>query len=193
MHRLRLGVQGLTAAPSTVVAVAGTGWGHLARRFTGMLWPLGPGRADTRWAEATLSEGELGLWRRLGGADRRHAVAVARRVERALGHQATRPVLAAALLHDVGKLEGGLGVFGRVGATLVARFVGHDRASAWTGRSWRGRVSRYVRHPALGAGLLGAAGSDPLAVAWAREHHTPAARRSVPPDLGAALEAADDD
>ena len=51
-------------------------------------------------------------------ADRRHAAGVARRVEVALGDEATRPVLAAALLHDVGKTESGLGTYGRVIATI---------------------------------------------------------------------------
>jgi hypothetical protein len=37
------------------------------------------------------------------------------------------------------------------------------------------------------------AGSDPLTVAWTREHHRPEAEWTVDPDLGAALKAADDD
>ena len=41
--------------------------------------------------------------------------------------------------------------------------------------------------------LEGRAFSDPLTVAWTREHHLPAEQWSVPPALGAALKAADDD
>ncbi|MBV8236374.1 MAG: hypothetical protein JO075_11800, partial [Acidimicrobiia bacterium] len=63
--------------------------GHLAKRFFGSLWPAGPSRTSEEWVQSTLSEGELRLWRRMNGADRRHAVAVARRVERQLGHEAT--------------------------------------------------------------------------------------------------------
>jgi len=37
------------------------------------------------------------------------------------------------------------------------------------------------------------AGSDPLTVTWAREHHLPADRWTVPAAVGAALKAADDD
>ena len=56
-----------------------------------------------------MTPGEAGLWRRMSAADRRHAVVVARRADATLGTAATREVLAAALLHDVGKIDSGLG------------------------------------------------------------------------------------
>ncbi len=115
-------------------------------------------------------------------------MAVAREVVSALGQAATRPVVAAALLHDVGKVEAGLGTLARVPATLVGLVAGRERAS-----SGRGRVARYLRHDAIGAELLTAAGADALTVAWAREHHLPADRWSIGPALGAALKAADGD
>jgi hypothetical protein len=130
----------------------------------------------------------------MSGPDRRHAVGVAERVERALGHEATRPVLAAALLHDVGKIESGLSTYGRVIATLSAKVAGAGMASTW--RKQRGfarRVGLYLHHDQLGGDLLALAGSDPLTVAWTREHHRPQAEWTVDPDLGAALKAADDD
>ena len=168
--------------------------GHLARRFVGALWPGGPPAADEAWARGQLLEGERALWARMSGPDRRHAVAVARRTATRLV-EPTRPVLAAALLHDVGKVEAGLGTLARVPATLVGTVVGRDRAGRWaTGRGGaRGRVGRYLCHDRLGAALLAAAGSDALTVAWAGEHHLPAARWTVPPAVGAALKAADDD
>jgi predicted HD phosphohydrolase len=162
--------------------------GHLVRRFLGSLKPGGPPPADEAWARDALLAGERPLWDRMSGSDRRHAVAVARRAEAALGPRATRPVVAAALLHDVGKVESGLGTLGRVGATLVAAGVGRQRLARRNGR-----LSRYVRHDALGAELLEAAGSDPLTRAWAREHHLPDDRWTVDPEVGAALKAADDD
>ena len=99
---------------------------HLVRRFVGSLRPGGPSAAEREWAEAQLLPGELDLWRRMSGPDRRHSAEVARRVERALGDRATRPVLAAALLHDVGKLDAHLRTYGRVVATLAGAVVGHD-------------------------------------------------------------------
>ena len=56
---------------------------HLVRRFLGSLRPGGPASAEREWAESQLLAGELELWRRLPGPDRRHSVAVARRVQAA--------------------------------------------------------------------------------------------------------------
>jgi hypothetical protein len=170
------------------------GWGHLARRFFGSLWPAGPKARDDAWARSHLSEREQELWIRMPGADRRHAVGVARKVERALGVEAERPVMAAALLHDIGKIEAGLGVYGRVAATLSGKLAGVEMAEDW--RKTRGftrRVGLYLHHPTIGGDLLALAGSDDLTVAWAREHHLPEDEWTVPLDIGRVLEAADDD
>src|SRR3546814_19559289 len=75
-----------------------------------------------------MQPGEAALWARLSAPDRRHAVGVARLVERALGAEAARPVLAAALLHDLGKVESGLRTYGRVDAPLSAKVAGRDTA-----------------------------------------------------------------
>jgi hypothetical protein len=167
---------------------------HLARRFFGSLSPLGPRRADEAWVAETLLPGEVLLWRRMSRADRRHAAGVARGVERALGAEATRPVLAAALLHDVGKVAAGLGTYGRVVATLAGATSGRETAVAWSKRTgFTRRVGLYLRHPELGAEMLELAGSDVLTVTWSREHHLPAERWSLPIDVARALKAADDD
>ena len=168
--------------------------GHLAKRFFGSLWLAGPSRTSEEWVESTLSEGELRLWRRMSGADRRHAVAVAHRVERQLGHEATAPVLAAALLHDVGKVTAGLGIYGRVVATLAGAAAGRSMAAAWTeGKGFTRRVGLYLRHPDLGADMLALAGSDTLTVTWAREHHLPEEEWTLPTAVARPLKAADDD
>jgi putative nucleotidyltransferase with HDIG domain len=158
---------------------------HLARRFVGSLRPGGPSPDDAAWVGDQLLPGELALWQAMPGPDRRHSAGVARRVESALGDEATRPVLAAALLHDVGKTTSGLRTPGRVVATVVGATVGRDRAP--------GRIGRYLHHDEDGAELLEQAGSDPLTVAWAREHHLSESGWSVPRDIGEALRAADDD
>jgi len=103
-------------------------------------------------------------------------------------------VLAAALLHDIGKIESGLRTYGRVVATLSAKVAGPEMAHTW--RKQRGfarRVGLYLLHADLGGDLLAMADSDPLTVAWAREHHRPAEEWTVPRHLGEALKAADDD
>jgi len=170
------------------------GIGHLARRFLGSLRPGGPAPADAGWAQAQLGPGEQALWARMSGPDRRHAAGVARRVEAALGERATRPVLAAALLHDVGKVASGLRTPGRVLATGLAAVRGPESAHRWAARrGFRGRVGRYLLHADLGAQMLEAAGSDRLTVAWARDHHRRETEWAVPVEVGTALKAADDD
>jgi hypothetical protein len=146
------------------------------------------------WAASQLVDGELVLWRQMSGPDRRHAVQVARDVEVRLGEQADRAVLAAALLHDVGKLDSRLGTYGRVVATLCGAMAGREMAVSWsTGSGFTRRVGLYLRHDELGAGRLVLAGSDPLTVSWAREHHSDRSQWTVPAEIGDALKAADGD
>jgi hypothetical protein len=161
---------------------------HLTRRFFGSLRPGGPPPAEVAWVHGHLLDGERALWDAMSGPDRRHSAGVARRVEGALGAVATRPVLAAALLHDVGKTASGLRTGGRVLATLLAGGRGRERAAAG-----EGRTARYLRHDAIGADLLSCAGSDPVTVAWTREHHLARDQWTVPLELADALKDADDD
>ena len=181
-------------------ARAGAGFGsfgHLAARFFGALDPRGPDLAEERWAEGWLNDGERDLWRRMSGPDRRHAAGVARGTAALLGPpEPAREVMAAALLHDVGKVESGLGTFARVAVTVAAIAAGRDRLVADPAtpvRPWRRRVSDYLTHDRIGAKLLGAAGSHPLTAAWAGEHHLAPERWSVERRVGDALKAADGD
>ena len=133
-----------------------------------------------------LGEGEQELWARMSGPDRRHALVVARAV--ASTAEGGQPwVLAAALLHDVGKVDSQLSTIARVPATVVG-LVARERAA-----SGQGRLARYLRHDEIGAALLERAGADPRTVAWAREHHLPPERWTVPRRAGEVLKAADDD
>lgn len=167
---------------------------HLSRRFFGSLRPGGPPAGDVEWVASQLTDAELPLWRKMSGPDRRHSVMVARRVERSLGHEAGREVIAAALLHDVGKSVAGLRTYGRVIATISAAIVGHQMAYRWSeARGFVRRVGLYLRHPELGGDLLAIAGSHPMTVAWAREHHLSPDEWTVPRRFADVLNAADDD
>ena len=92
---------------------------------------------------------EVQLWRRLDNIDRRHSLQVTRRFH-ALRPDASRAELAAAMLHDIGKLDSGLGTLGRVVASVVG-----PRTE---------RLRRYHDHEAIGAAWLAAGGSDPMTV-----------------------------
>lgn len=166
---------------------------HLVRRFWSSVWPAGVSAEDDRWARTHLSDREQRLWERMSGPDRRHAVAVARRVDHELGDEATGTILVAALLHDVGKTVADLGTYGRVVASLSATVAGEDTAPLWArGRGFTRRVGLYLDYPTLGVDLLELAGSDPVVVAWSREHHWPPDQWSIDPEVGAVLAAADD-
>jgi hypothetical protein len=176
-------------------------WRHLSGRFFAALLPMGPKGPDESWATDQLNDGEQVLWRRMSGPDRRHAVRVARDSIDLLGtQQARQEVIAAALLHDVGKVESSFGTFARAGITFAAIAFGRSRLLTWAGNasrsprpSLRARVGFYLTHDRLGADLLQHAGSRPLTVSWAREHHMEPEMWSVDPVIGAALKAADGD
>lgn len=122
---------------------------HLALRFLTSLPGHPPSVDDEVWADRHLLAGERRLWQQMSNQDRRHSVKVARRFV-AARPQATRAEIAGALLHDVGKLECGLGTWGRVVASVVG------------GRTARFR--RYHDHERIGAELARRAGSDPATV-----------------------------
>jgi hypothetical protein len=167
---------------------------HLTRRFFGSLRPGGLPETDRVWVESVLSDAEYALWCRQYGPDRRHTAAVGREVERRLGDEATPPVIAAALLHDIGKIDADLGTWGRVVATVSAKVAGRDTARLWIkSTGFTRRVGLYLHHPEIGADLLEMAQSDPLTIAWAAEHHLPADEWTIDPDIAQVLHEVDDD
>lgn len=90
-------------------------------------------------------------------------------------------LMAAALLHDVGKTRASSGLLSRVWVVLVEHYV-PSAARRWS--SWeegrplprglrRGFVVRRY-HAEWGADIAAAAGAPPRTVAWIRRHHAPA-------------------
>jgi hypothetical protein len=122
---------------------------HLSARFVTSLSPSAPSVVDEVWIDEHLLEGERHLWVQLSNQDRRHSVAVARRFVRRRP-RATRAEIAGAILHDVGKIDCGLGTFRRVAATLVGPRT----------RAFRS----YHDHEAIGAWMAHVAGSDAATV-----------------------------
>ncbi|MEO8694363.1 MAG: HD domain-containing protein [Acidimicrobiales bacterium] len=167
---------------------------HLARRFFGSLRPGGPSAPDAQFVQSVLSSEEHALWQRMSGPDRRHSAQVARAVQHTLGDAAPTEVLAAALLHDVGKIHSRLRTFGRVVATLTIKTAGRDEVASWVhvGGLHR-RIALYQNHPDIGGDDLELAGSHPLTTAWTREHHRNAEEWSIPHEYATVLDACDND
>jgi hypothetical protein len=170
---------------------------HLARRFVRALWPGPPGEPDVVWVAGILEPAELALWRSLPNHEQRYTIRVAKLVEARLAgtEYAGQPRwLAVALLHDVGKLDAGLGVLGRSVATVMGTVAGPARVDRWARTSgFRRRAAWYLHHDDRGADRIRAAGGRDEAARWAWAHHQrgrwPAS--GVPITVAEALEAAD--
>ncbi len=138
-----------------------------------------PVRADDRaWVEGVLTPPELALWSRQSRADRRESVRVARRTEAALAGTAYAGDprwLAAALLHDIGKLDARFGPVRRSVATIAAAVLGPRVVEGWVDKSgFVRRCALYVFHDQLGSDRLRMAGCRTEAALWADAHHRPA-------------------
>ncbi|HYV60924.1 MAG TPA: hypothetical protein VFA62_12710 [Acidimicrobiia bacterium] len=170
---------------------------HLARRFVRALWPGPPRPEDVAWVAGILDPGELELWRSLPNHDQRYTIRVARLVDDELAgteFAVDERWLAAALLHDTGKLDAGLGVVGRSVATVIGACTGTARVDRWAQASgFRRRVAWYLRHDERGADRIRAAGGRDEAARWAWAHHQRRRWREsgIPTPVAEALESAD--
>ena len=146
---------------------------HLVTRFFGVLASrrLSPGEQDEISTVLTANEAQL-FWRQQA-IDQRHAWQVADRVRTIVGDD--EDAIAAALLHDVGKLHSGLGPISRSVATVLDH-LGLPMPQRWL---------RYRQHEELGAADLRAVGARSLAIAFA------AGEQSGDPAVWNALIAAD--
>jgi putative nucleotidyltransferase with HDIG domain len=173
--------------------------GHLTRRFAGSLRRRPPAADDLAWVESVLGPDAFALWCRQPSYDQRHSLAVARGVQAELAGSALADDprwCACALLHDIGKLDARLGVYGRVVATLAGAVAGHEMADAWSERGgYTRRVGLYLRHAELGADRIRLAGAPEEAARWAAAHHAspPPDDLGIPERVVTALAACDDD
>lgn len=165
---------------------------HLTKRFFESLLPREPTPGDEAWLIALLSSSEEELYRDQSAIDRDHSIRCALLARDILGSRATRPVVVASALHDVGKVDARLGTFGRVVATVLGAVLPDGQIERWrAGAGFRAEVGAYLNHANRGAELLMSAGSDPMVVAWACEHHLPRSEWSIDAELGDALRRAD--
>jgi predicted HD phosphohydrolase len=165
---------------------------HLIERFAGSLCPSEPPAEDREWFEALLSQHESAELAAMSVPDREHAVGCGRRAQRLLGDAATRELVVASGLHDVGKTAANLGTFGRVAATAIGRIVPATRRASWVSRGgWRRRVQLYLEHDVRGAEALCGLGSARAVVTWAREHHLDEGEWTLPVKAARCLAEAD--
>ncbi len=143
---------------------------------------------NTGYAAERLSPALLRLFQTMTPAEQQHSIALSQALE-AQGH--TDPdLLAAALLHDVGKTLHPPYLWERVWVVLGEHFLPR-RAAAWGAGSPRGLRRGFVirqQHAAWGADLATQSGASPCTADLIRRHHTPPGDDA---DL-AALQAADE-
>ncbi len=119
---------------------------------------------------AVLSPAEMRLFDRFSPRDQQHSYLVYQTLLLA-GHTA-RPLLAAALLHDVGKTRTPLTPWDRMLPVVVEQIAPRlaQRWGAGEPRGWRRSFVVRQQHAAWGAELAQAAGSDALTVALIGRH-----------------------
>ncbi|MAU39304.1 MAG: hypothetical protein CL501_00385 [Actinobacteria bacterium] len=165
---------------------------HLIARFACSLFPS-KGTSETDKFLALLNPGEMSLFDAQRQFDKRHSFRSVKKLHTLLETPDPDIVIACGL-HDVGKLQSGFGIFGRVFATCVSAIVGLHRVDVWSrngSNSVTHRIATYVQHPEIGAGLLAEAGSNAIAIVWARDHHKRLDESTLDPSLFMTLSKAD--
>lgn len=123
-----------------------------------------------REIESILTPAQATLFRQFATKDRQHSYRVMRTLREA-GH--TDPdLLAAALLHDVGKARHYIHLRERVLIVLAEVFL-PGRVEAWgqgQPEGWQRPFVIRAQHPAWGAEMAAEAGSSPTTVALIRHH-----------------------
>lgn len=146
-------------------------WYRVRQFFQMLQAPFRP--VDLDYVAAHLAPSELALFLRMPRAEQHHGIDLCRALEAENNHDAD--VLAAALLHDVGKSVVSPRPWERVWVVLAEYFL-PERAEAWSRgapEGWRrGFVIRRC-HPAWGAQMVEEAGASPRAVELIRHHHAP--------------------
>ena len=187
---------------------------YRVRQFWGALgWGAKP--VEEAVLSTHLNAAQIALFQRMCAAEQRHALAVLRTLQRgeeevasqfngsqvpaaqSRQHHAAQavvvePALAqAALLHDTGKVGGRIQLWHRVSTVLLHALYPAllHRLARNEPHSWRYPFFVLLYHAELSAKLVAGAGTDALAVALIRAHHT-APERSGLDAQGRALLAA---
>ena len=125
---------------------------------------------DLETARAYLSPPLMGLFEHMRRSEQQHSLKVLRAL-RAAGH--THPdLMAAALLHDVGKSRAPYHLWDRVLVVLASRLLPGfvDRWGRGAPIGWRRPFAVAAQHPTWGAEMVRAAGGSPNLVELIARH-----------------------
>ena len=151
-----------------------------------------PSAEDLSQAQNFLSPASMALFLRLQPSEQAHSLRLFQELRQA--GEDNRDLLAAALLHDVGKSCASLYPWERVLIVLGRRLL-PARVKDW-GQGppigWRRPFVVAEQHPAWGAELAAAVGASPLAVALIRRHQergsTQGTIKGMSADMSASIE-----
>lgn len=127
---------------------------------------------------SVLTPAQQRLFRRMPTSDQRHSLNVCRTLRQA-GHTECTPegkaLLAAALLHDVGKAQGRIWLWQRVVIVLLERWAPRvlDWLSSGKPQRWRQGFVVHRQHPEVSAQWAEQTGCSPLTVTLIRGHQEP--------------------
>ena len=127
-----------------------------------------------RW----LTPAQVRLWQRQSARDRAHSLRVLRSLQRQ-GHT-DPPLMAAALLHDVGKIATRIRLWHRVVWVLATGLTPRWAKRLQHPTGWRKPFWVLAEHPRLGADLVREAGGEE-AVIWLVAHHQEHGLNPPPP------------
>ncbi len=140
----------------------------------GQFWRVWRARPlpDEAWADITavLTEEETALFKKFSLSDQQHSYQVLCTLQSA---GETQPnLLAAALLHDVGKTRAPLSIWERSLIVLVQIFLPGKTAVWGQGKpqGWQRPFVVKAQHPGWGAAMAQAAGSQPQTIELIRRH-----------------------
>lgn len=135
--------------------------------------------SDVLYMRARLDEQEVQLFFQMGVMEQKHAVNTARTVERLI-KKAVKPVdkkllIKAALLHDVGKLQGSMKVWHKGACIFMDRFFPEKAQQMASFDEPKGSLAYalyvYYNHPRIGARKVEKISSDYRLPILIRFHH----------------------